>query len=274
MILEFLKTNISAYINHLIKLFPGEKAGIEGIFEDMEGITKDISKFSSAGRIVDMSTFPSEFPYLTKSFNRTWGSLVDARLKNPKLNAIVSSLWIYFGLPPPKLSPYYYAMPTYCYLTHGGFYPRGKSQKISDAFGKFIEERNGEIITKVKVDKILTENNSAYGVITDDGTEYKAKERIADILIDKTEKTLLPGLRDAIEVKEIGTPLTNICIIRNYRGAVYGFDQTLAKSGSNRLGHSMPIKNLYLSGAWTEPGHGYCGVIYSGLQCFGEIMKN
>jgi prolycopene isomerase len=109
----------------------------------------------------------------------------------------------------------------------------------------------------------------------DEKNEYnKEKERIADILIDNVEKTLLPRLRDAIEIKEIGTPLTNIRYTSNYKGAVYGFDQTLDNSGQNRLGHETPIKNLYLSGTWTQPGHGYGGVIYSGLQCFGEIMKN
>ena len=109
----------------------------------------------------------------------------------------------------------------------------------------------------------------------DNKEEYrKEKERMANILIDKVEKTLLPGLKDAIEVKEIGTPLTNLRYTSNYKGAVYGFDQTLDNSGRNRLGHATPIKNLYLSGAWTKPGHGYGGVIYSGLQCFSEIMES
>jgi len=106
-------------------------------------------------------------------------------------------------------------------------------------------------------------------------TAYLAeKERMADILIDKVEKTLLPGLSKAIEVKEIGTPLTNVRYTSNYRGAIYGWDQTLDNSGPRRLPHTTPIKNLYLSGAWTSPGHGYGGVLWSGLECFGEIMKN
>jgi len=101
----------------------------------------------------------------------------------------------------------------------------------------------------------------------------KEKERMADILIDQVEETLLPGLRDAIEVKEIGTPLTNVRFTGNYRGAIYGWDQTLDNSGESRLPHTTPIKSLYLSGAWTKPGHGYGGVIWSGLECFGEIMQ-
>ncbi len=401
--------NITEYINNLIELFPEEKTGIEGIFEDMEGITKDIGKYSAAGGKVNMSTFAQDFPYLIKGYNRTWGNLVDARITNPKLKAIVSSLWVYYGLPPSKLSPYYYAMPTYGYLRDGGYYPRGKSQKISNAFKKFIEEHGGKVMLSSRVEKILTKENAACGVVTEDGEKYtskvvvsnantfdtinkmlddksvlkeylskmeklsvslssfqvflglkkdlvketgitdteifystgydddagyeimgkadlenggyaltlydnvykgyspegkntlniltlqgfdhwekykddyfknnkeeynKEKERMADILIDKVESTLLPGLRDAIEVKEIGTPLTNMRYTSNYRGAVYGFDQTLDNSGNTRLGHSTPVKNLYLSGAWTKPGHGYGAVLYSGLECFGEIMKN
>ena len=76
-----------------------------------------------------------------------------------------------------------------------------------------------------------------------------------------------------IEVKEIATPLTNVRFTGNYRGAIYGWDQTVNNSGQNRVGHSTPVKNLYLSGAWTKPGHGYGGVIGSGLECFGEIMQ-
>jgi phytoene dehydrogenase-like protein len=400
--------NITAYINELIKLFPEQKAGIEGIFEDMEGINNDIGKYSTAGGKVDINTFAQDFPYLVKGFNRTWGDLVDARITNAKLKAIVSSLWGYYGLPPSKLSPYYYAMPTYEYLKHGGYYPRGKSQRISNAFENYIKEHGGKVITGKSVEKILTKENTAYGVVTGDDKKYtakavisnantfdtfnkmldnkssskeylarieklsislscfqvflglkkdlvketgitdteifyntgydtdagyelmkkgnldnsgygmmlydnvykgyspegkntiniltlqgfehwekymddyfknnkkeynKEKERMADILIDKAESTLLPGLRDAVEIKEIGTPLTNLRYTSNYKGAIYGFDQTLDNSGNTRLGHSTPVKNLYLSGAWTSPGHGYGGVIYSGLECFGEIMK-
>jgi all-trans-retinol 13,14-reductase len=107
-------------------------------------------------------------------------------------------------------------------------------------------------------------NKSAYQV---------EKERMADVLIDKVEKALMPGLRDAIEVKEIGSPLTNVRYTSNYRGAAYGWDQTVDNSGQNRMPHKTPIKNLYLSGAWTQPGHGYGAVIPSGLQCFAQIMK-
>ena len=80
--------------------------------------------------------------------------------------------------------------------------------------------------------------------------------------------------RKAIEIREVATPLTNMRYTANPRGAVYGWDQTLDNSGSTRFPNTTPVKNLYLAGAWTSPGHGYGAVIPSGLLCFAEIMKS
>jgi prolycopene isomerase len=60
---------------------------------------------------------------------------------------------------------------------------------------------------------------------------------MADILIERVESVLMPGLREAIEVKEIGTPLTNM----------------------RYTGH--------------PPGAAHGGVINSGLLCFSEIVS-
>jgi all-trans-retinol 13,14-reductase len=400
--------DLAGYVNMLVGNFPEEKEGIEALFEDMKGVATDIQKLSAARGQVDMSKFPVEFPHLFGCYTKTWGQMMDYHIKNPKLKAIVSSLWGYFGLPPSKLASFYYAMPMIGYLYQGGYYPVGKSQKMSDAFVKFIQDRGGKVMLNARVDEILTKERAAYGVRTAEGKEFtgrvvvsnanaydtfrkmlkgqeehlkeylarmdqfsislssfqvflglkkdligeigiedteifctsgydpeeeyraalnaevhggfgltlydnlyqgyspegkntiniialqgydhwkkfetdyfrgskdayrKEKERMADILIDQVEGMLLPGLRDAIEIKEIGTPLTNLRYTANTRGAIYGWDQTLDNSGPSRLAHSTPIENLYLSGAWTQPGHGYGGVLWSGLECFGEIMQ-
>ena len=401
--------NIKEYIGILSGHFPEEQEGIKGIIDDVKGISRDIAKISNARGKVDMSQFPVEFPYLFNCYSKSWGEVVDERIVNPKLKAIISSQWGYYGLPPSQLSSYYYAMPAIGYLGRGGYYPRGKSQKISNALVQYIEEHGGKVMLKTRVKKVLTKEHTAYGVKTDKGEEFagkvvisnanaydtfhkmlseeqylndyftklekfsvslssfqiflglkndlvgasgitdseifyesgydmdesyqaakkadvencgigltlydniykgyspqgkntlnimtlqgfnhwekyesdylkgnkaayrREKEQMADILIKRIEKTLLPGLSEAIEVKEIGTPLTNVRYTSNYRGAIYGWDQTLNNSGQNRLPHHTPIKNLYLSGAWTKPGHGYGGVLWSGLECFGEIMQS
>jgi len=400
--------DVDGYIKILTGYFPDEKEALQNLFAAMRGLVADLNKYSAAGGNVDMSKFPQDYPNLFKSVMSTWGQFQDSYIKDPKLKAIVSSLWGYFGLPPSKLASIYYGMPLIGYLEDGGYYPIGKSQKISNALVRFIEEHGGKVALGARVENIMVKEHAAYGVRTADGKAFEGKvvisnasaidtfhkmidekeylkdylarldgfsislssfqvflglkkdlikevgitdteifyepgydgdagyktaldadvenggfgltlydnlykgyspegkntvniivlqgyepwkkfeadyftgkkdayraekERLANILIKKVEERLLPGLSKAIEVKEVGTPLTNVRYTLNYRGAVYGFDQTLDNSMPKRLPQQTPIKNLYLAGAWTQPGHGYGTVIFSGLQCFGEIMR-
>jgi phytoene dehydrogenase-like protein len=403
--------NLPAYIATLTKTFPHEAEGIGALFADMEELSRELNAFSAKMGWVDMLLVPIRYPKLFHFSGSTWGQIVDAKIKDAKLKGIISSLWGYYGLPPSKLASIYYAYPTYSYLTEGGYYPKGRSQTISNALESFIEARGSKVLLGARVAKILVQDEAAYGVRTAAGQEYAGKvvvsnanaydtfhtlldangdahlknymarmdaftaslssfqiflglkrdlvrqlgltdteimyqpsydpeagyraalsadlsnpgfglmlydnlypgyspkgkntiglmtlqgfdhwkpyeadywkgnkqayraekERMADVLIRQAERIVLPGLSKAIEVKEIGTPLTNIRYTGNYRGAIYGWDQTLDNSNPHRLPHATPIKNLYLSGAWTAPGGGYTAVIRSGLECFGEIMKH
>jgi phytoene dehydrogenase-like protein len=398
----------AAYVIQLSGLFPEERAGIAGLFEDMAGLASEIGRLSSAGGRVDMSRFPVDFPHVMRFNGRTWGEMVDARLRDPRLKAIVSGQWGYYGLPPSRLSCFYYAIPFMGYLSGGGYYPRGRSQSISTALARYIQGHGGTVLLNTKVERILLQGGAATGVATADGrtftaravvsnadpfatfqrmlsdqsalTEYeaawqrysvslsafqvflglkedlvgrlgltdseifletdydpeaayaralagdverggvgvtlydvidrgysppgkntinlltlqgygpwerfeadylagrktaynRAKQQMADTLIRKVERALLPGLSRAIEVKEIGTPLTHARYTGHRRGAIYGWDQTVTNSGSTRVGHGTPVRNLYLAGAWSRPGHGYGAVIPSGLECFAEIVR-
>lgn len=400
------------YLTQLADRFPEEAGGIESLFADMQALSREVEKLSRNHGNVDLAQFPLEYPVLYRYGQQTWGQMVDAHLRDPQLKAIVSAQWVYYGLPPSKLASFYYALPAIGYLEQGGYYPRGRSQTISDALVKLIEKRGGRVLLNTRVDRILTRNGAAYGIQcqggeqfqartvvsnasagqtfarlldedpeNDDGTfsayrermagfstslssfqvflglnrdlvgkleipdseiflvpgydpeaDYEAarqagvertgmcvtlydnlfnaysprrkntvnlivlqgfdhwepfekdykegnkaaynaeKQRLARLMIGRAE-ALLPGLSESIEVEEVGTPLTNLRYTGNDRGAIYGWDQTVDNSGNRRVGHATPIRNLYLAGAWTRPGHGYGGVIQSGLECFGEIVR-
>jgi phytoene desaturase len=401
--------DLPAYVRTLSESFPEEREGIQALFDDMTALSREVNRLPTAGGKLDISRMGTDFPHVMACYGRTWGAMMDKHLKDPKLKAIVSCMWGYYGLPPSKLSSFYYALPTIEYLTEGGYYPRGRSQTISNAFVKFIERRGGKVLLDTRVEKVLAKDGAAYGVRTAAGREYRAravvsnanaydtfhkllepedrltaylarmdgfsaslstfivflglkqdlvhkaglrdteifyaagydpeagyqaalnadmsdasfgamlydnlfegyspagkntltlmklqgydhwkpyeaayrkgdkaayrkeKERMAEMLIRQAERVLLPGLSQAIEVKEIATPLTNVRYTGNYRGAINGWDQTVDNSEPRRLPHATPVRNLYLSGAWTAPGGGYTGVLISGLQCFAEVMSH
>lgn len=98
------------------------------------------------------------------------------------------------------------------------------------------------------------------------------KNRFAEGMLAWAEE-LFPGLRDAVEVVEVGSPITMARYTGHPTGAIYGFD-------SNRLGHTAlrpppvgPLLGLYHAGAWTNPGGGYWPAISSG-QIVGEIAAS
>ena len=80
----------------------------------------------------------------------------------------------------------------------------------------------------------------------------RIKEAAADYLIERAER-LIPGLRDSIVVKEIGTPLTNVRYGLSPGGSIYGREQTVANM-MNRRSPKTSIPNLLLTGAWVGGG--------------------
>lgn len=97
--------------------------------------------------------------------------------------------------------------------------------------------------------------------------EYnREKERLAKILIKKAER-IVPDISKHIEVMEVATPLTLKRYTGNYNGASYGWANTVRQSNPlQRSPQKTPIKNLFLSSAWTFPGEGQMGVILSGWR--------
>lgn len=102
----------------------------------------------------------------------------------------------------------------------------------------------------------------------------KEKERITEILINKAEKLVIPGLRSMIEVKEAATPLTNLRYTKNPEGAIYGYEQSLDNSFMNRIQSATPFKGLYLASAWGGPGGGYVPCLDSGRKAFTAFVRD
>lgn len=104
--------------------------------------------------------------------------------------------------------------------------------------------------------------------------EYRQKkEMVAQMLITRLEK-LIPGIRGEIEYYELGTARTIKRYTLNPEGSVYGYAQNPRQSGFfHRVPHRSPVRNLYFSSAWSNPGGGFSGVILGGWLCAHEILR-
>ena len=102
----------------------------------------------------------------------------------------------------------------------------------------------------------------------------KQKDHITQSLIRQVDASVLPGIREMIEVTEAATPLTNMRYTANPEGAIYGYEQTLENAFINRLKQKTPIKGLYLASAWTNPGGGFNPCLNSGANAFKHLLKD
>jgi phytoene dehydrogenase-like protein len=97
------------------------------------------------------------------------------------------------------------------------------------------------------------------------------KEKVKDKLLNNVEE-LIPGAKNAIEIAELGTPLTNQFYINSTDGNVYGTEKTLRNVGPLAFKNTSEIKNLYLAGASTL-SHGVSGATSSGINAAANILK-
>ncbi|UCD83743.1 MAG: NAD(P)/FAD-dependent oxidoreductase [Deltaproteobacteria bacterium] len=100
---------------------------------------------------------------------------------------------------------------------------------------------------------------------------HALKEEVAMKYIERSEK-FLPGLREHIEVMEVGSPRTMEHYTLNPRGTIFGWEYSLEQSMLKRLPQETPIENLYLAGAWTFPGGGQSAVLMSGAEAARKIL--
>lgn len=102
---------------------------------------------------------------------------------------------------------------------------------------------------------------------------YKEKKsNLEAVFIDKLEQRL-PGIKAHIVHKELSTPLTNERYTSNKFGSIYGAAQNVQQSLFKRLPAETPIENLYLVGAWSQPGGGYSGTIWSGYNLGKKLLR-
>lgn len=406
----FPQRNPEAFIAELCRHFPQQSAGIKGFIHEILEIHSETEAYgekSGLSKTVLKPIFPLQYSKMWAVRNKTLAELLDEYVKDPELRGVLSAMWSYYGLPPSRLSAFYYAVATGGYLKYGSYYIKNRSQALSDLLAETIENAGGKVLCETEAKKILVENGEVKGVRTaanevlparavvsnasaletfqhmvppgavpegyrkkllsyrpsiscfivwlglnrdlrgkipwystgvssglgpeadylscmkgevgrcsfgvtlydtlypgysSPGTSnmkliclsgyepwrpfesdyragrkaayHKEKDLWTEILIRRTEENLIPGLRDMIEVKDAGTPLTCRRYTGNTDGAIYGFEQSINNAFMNRIENRTPVKGLYLASAWGNPGGGYGGVLRAGQQTFQQIMED
>ena len=182
-----------AYIQLLSKHFPEEAKGIRGFIEEMIAIADDVDTLSrNKGQFIKLF-FPLQYRKMWNVRNKTLADLIGEYIKNPDLQHVLGSLWGYYGLPPSKLSGFYYANATGGYLKNGSYYIKQRSQDLSDAMVEVIESKGGTVLFDTRVERIMANKGTVQGVELDSGEKLPARAVVSNASVLTTFQEMLPG---------------------------------------------------------------------------------
>ena len=104
------------------------------------------------------------------------------------------------------------------------------------------------------------------------GADYtELKEAISQQILDEIER-FVPGLRDQVVFRSLGTPLTNMSFLQASEGGIYGTEKTLGNLGPFGFPVRTHIDGLFQCGASTLAA-GIHGVTRSGLAAAAAALE-
>jgi all-trans-retinol 13,14-reductase len=213
-----------AFRNTLVSAFPDETPAIDSY---LRLIRKAVSSLQGhfLSRTLPLSVAPVLDPLLGLPARSHLRKTVDEVLKgltsNPKLRAVLTAQWGYYGTPPSEAPFAIQALITKHFL-HGAYYPVGGAQEISRALTKTIAAAGGWTRVVAPASGILLEGRRAIGVRLESGEEIRAGKVIVASGIGAAMRNLLPeSMSDepwAQAVRKIPAGPAHICLYLGFKG--------------------------------------------------------
>ncbi len=191
----FPQRDPEGFIQELGKAFPQEADGIRGFVQEVLEIYEETHSYGARSKFLKTvlkPIFPLEYPKMWSVRNKTLADLLDAHVKDPEVKEVLSAMWPYYGLPPSKLSGFYYAVATGGYLKHGSYYIKNRSQALSDSLVEVIEGAGGKILLETEATQILLKQGAVAGVRTASGDVFPARAVVSNASALRTFQNMLP----------------------------------------------------------------------------------
>lgn len=179
------------YKEELKRLFPAEEERIDALFRLMRSIYRHTvlsALGSGSGSGAEVGA------WLGKSFQ----GLLDSCLSDLRLKAVLSSYCTFLGLPSSSVSAIAAVNTLMHYLEEKAFRVRGGIQNLADSLVEAIRRNSGSVFLGESVEKLLTEDGRATGIITE-----KQRCVMADSVISNMDLiTLLNSMTEDGAIEE------------------------------------------------------------------------
>lgn len=166
------------YEAELIRHFPHAAAGLRSLIDAMLQVFFEVRRFMADGELglrPPVEAMPGKYPNMLAAMSQSWGDFMSRHIDDPKLQAVFSTLWGFYGLPPSRLNAATFIFPWVSYHLFGGYSPEGGSQAMSHALEKTILAHGGQVRYRQTVNHIEIRDGMAVAVETDKGLRAEAE---------------------------------------------------------------------------------------------------
>lgn len=250
------------YIRLLSQHFPSEAEGIRGFVEEIVAIADETDNYMQKGKWfkwIFKPIFPIQYGKMWNIRNKTLANLLNDHVKDPGLQDVLAALWGYYGLPPSKLSGFYYAVATGGYLKNGSYHIKQRSQDLSYALADVIEGAGGKVLYETPAKKILMKNGAVSGVQISGGKTLLARAVVSNASALATFKEMLPlGVAPGDYLKKlegykpsISTFIVWLGLNRELRGKIKGFSTHVSSGRGSEADYQSCIKGEVAKGPYS-----------------------
>ncbi|MBB3698116.1 FAD-dependent oxidoreductase [Flammeovirga yaeyamensis] len=285
-----------AALNALVEKFPHERKNIEKFLLFMDAILSELPSFpvDKWKQYLNLPFMPLTYPNVVKASKKTLGEWLDHYFDDDNLKLVLQANLLYYHDDPYSMSMIYFSAAQTSYISGGGYFIKGGSQKLSDYLKEFIEENSGTVLLGQKVKNIIIENKVATGVVFQDAfnpnntKKVSGKKIIANCAVPVVKK-MLPN-EEAIKLGKKIDHLKPACSLLS----IYiGFKSDIKKLGSKYYStffNSSSVKNIneiYANANGDYSERNYVFVDYSqidselapqnksfGVICCADYLKN
>jgi prolycopene isomerase len=166
-----LPADRAGIIDVLVSRFPGEREGINGLFDLIYKFSQEMSR-GILGRDPEFSA--DKYPVFCNFALQDSDSVMSGFLKDPLLKLAIASYWPYVGHPPKQMSFLDLAFMLFLYVEYKPHHFKGGSQALSQALLDSFLEAGGTARFSCGARKIVVENGKVRAVVTDHGDEIEA----------------------------------------------------------------------------------------------------
>lgn len=145
----------------------------------------------------------------------------------------------------------------------------------------FMDLPYGLICPSMTDPALAPEGKFSLGVLTPGpyhlkyGTWDDIRDGFVDEALTQLDRTMLPGVRGLVEEKDMRSPLDFERELLLPEGSIYGLEMSLPNLGPFRPSWRSPVvRDLYLTGASTNPGGGVPLVMLSGINASACIVRD